>query len=365
MKLLFVLENYLPHIGGVEIVFKNLCEGLAKRGHQVTVLTRRLPWTKKEEMIAGVKVIRICSPHRYIFTFAAIPKAFKLAKKADIVHTTTFNAAPPAWLAAQYHSKPVIITVHETWIGKWRRYTNFSAPRAWLHELLERMVFLPRYDRYACVSNSTAKQLREALPDADIVTIHNGFDPNHWSKRRNTAALRKKLTLEGKFVILGYGRPGASKGFEYLVGAFSSIKRKLPNAVLLLILSNDKQYAHEIDRMKQDASAGTIFLDPQRYDDLPSYTQMADCIVVPSITEGFGYTTLESVASGTPVVASNTTSIPEVIYGKHILVQPRSSAAIAKAVLQVAEGKWKTTKPKNFTWSKAIDSYEREYRRLA
>ena len=47
MKILFVLENYIPHIGGVEVVFKNLAEGLVKLGHDVFLITHRLKGTKK------------------------------------------------------------------------------------------------------------------------------------------------------------------------------------------------------------------------------------------------------------------------------------------------------------------------------
>jgi glycosyltransferase involved in cell wall biosynthesis len=367
VNILFILENYAPHIGGVETIFRNLCEGLAARGHKVTVITHQLPRTPKNEVINGVNVMRVpCLDSRYIFTFACIPKAISYAKDADIIHTTTFNAAPPAWLAARVRKKQVIITVHETWMGKWREYTDFSAPRAWIHEVLERAVFLPKYDRYVCVSESTARQLAAALPgQADrIATIHNGFDPGMWKKRRETAQLRKKLGLEGKFVILGFGRPGTSKGFQYLLGAFPEIKEHIPEATLLLILSRDRQYAKEVERMKERAHKDVVFLDPQPYKELPSYTQMADCIVVPSITEGFGYAALESVASGTPVVASHTTSIPEVIYGKHLLVPPKDPHAIATAVVKVKRGEYETAPQRKFPWSKAITAYENEYERL-
>ena len=47
MRILFVLENYLPHIGGVEILFKNLSESLVKKGHEVDLVTHRLKGTKK------------------------------------------------------------------------------------------------------------------------------------------------------------------------------------------------------------------------------------------------------------------------------------------------------------------------------
>lgn len=376
MRILFVLENYLPHIGGVEIVFKNLCEGLAARGHKVTVLTHHIPGTRRKETLNGVRIVRIpCMDSRYLFTFAAIPAAIRYAKDADIVHTTTFNGAPPAWLAARARRKPVVITVHESWIGKWRAYTDFPAWKAWVHEALERAVFIPRYDRYACVSDSTAQQLHTALPKAgpNILTIHNGFDASHWTQpvaKRTLQTLRKSMGLRGKHIVFGYGRPGTSKGFPHLIEAFPIIKRRIPNAVLLLILSKDKQYAAEISRMRRRADElgvgdSVMIIDPKPYKELTVYAHMADCIVVPSITEGFGYTTLESCATGTPVVASDTTSIPEVIHGKHLLVAPRDPRAIAKGVIAAKEGMYKTTPARVFPWSANIAAFERLYDELS
>ena len=127
MKILFVLEFYLPHLGGVENVFKNLCESLVKKGHSVKIITSKLPKTKKKEIINGVQVERICVPklfNRYFFTFFAIFKTIKELKHYDLVHTTTFTAAFPARIAAKFRNKKSILTVHEVWIDKWKELTN-------------------------------------------------------------------------------------------------------------------------------------------------------------------------------------------------------------------------------------------------
>ncbi len=372
MKILFVLENYYPHIGGVEIIFKNLCERLAKKGHEVIVLTHRLPNTKKEEIINDVKIVRVrCMDSRYLFTFASIPKAISLAKWADVIHTTTFNAAPPAWLAAKIRKKKIVITVHETWIGKWREYTNFSPLKATVHEMLERAVFFPTYDIYSCVSNATAKRLREVKPKLSkrVITIHNGFDPSLWiaPRKKEAASLQKELHLDkaGKaFVIFAYGRPGTSKGMQYLLEAYPHIKKKIPHAKLLLMLSSDKQYSHVLEKMKQEADEGVIFVASKPYAQIPTYTHMADCVVVPSITEGFGYNVIEACNAGTPIVASNTTSIPEVIFGKHILVAPKNPIAIADGVYGVYKKQYKITPAKSFTWASNITAHEKLYKSL-
>ena len=49
MKILFVCENYYPHFGGAEVLFKSLAEGFSKKGHQVSVLTHRLKGTEKKK----------------------------------------------------------------------------------------------------------------------------------------------------------------------------------------------------------------------------------------------------------------------------------------------------------------------------
>jgi len=159
MRILFIIENYLPHIGGVEVVFKNLAEGLVRKGHDVKIITHRLRNTPRYEVINGVKVQRIDSlGSRYLFSFLAIPVAIREARKADIIHTTTFNGAFPAWQASKISGKKSVITVHEVWLGKWNEYTSMGKFKAWLHNSLEKFIYMLSFDKYVGVSNSTRKR---------------------------------------------------------------------------------------------------------------------------------------------------------------------------------------------------------------
>jgi len=372
MRVLIVVENYPPHYGGVEIVFKNTAEGLAARGHDVTLVTHLVKGSVKHETVNGVKIHRVpCTGSRYLFTFLAPLYAWRYAKHADIIHTTTFNAAPAAWLVARLRRKPVVITVHETWIGKWREYTNMNIINSTVHALLEHAVFVPRYDRYICVSESTAKNMRRARKSiaGRVVVNHNGFDYSHWERKKHAAEakrLRNELGLGKNKVVLAYGRPGYSKGFEFLIKAIPKICAARKDARFVLILSKDKQYLGEYNKILSliaDEGIGDVVkvLLPQGYAKLPPYLAAADCIVVPSLSEGFGYTTVEANAIGTPVVASDTTSIPEVISGKYVLVPPKDPEAIAKGVIQALAGKCKKTPLKRFLWSENIDNLETIY----
>ena len=160
MNILFVCENYIPHIGGAEVVFKHLAEGFVARGHKVSFVTHRIKGTKKYEVLNGVHVYRVESFHnRYAFTFLSLPTVIKHALKADVIQTTSFNGAPPAWLAGFCTGKKVAITIHEMWINKWQKVTDLSKVSCLIHNYLEKMVYALPFSKYLCVSDATRKDV--------------------------------------------------------------------------------------------------------------------------------------------------------------------------------------------------------------
>jgi glycosyltransferase involved in cell wall biosynthesis len=78
-----------------------------------------------------------------------------------------------------------------------------------------------------------------------------------------------------------------------------------------------------------------VFADLIPDDQLPSYYRGAIALVFPTLYEGFGLPPLEAMASGTPVVTSSTTSLPEVVGDAAILVDPSSVEAIADSIERV------------------------------
>ena len=107
-----------------------------------------------------------------------------------------------------------------------------------------------------------------------------------------------------------------------------------------------------------------ILHDPVSHKELPSYVKTADCVVVPSLAEGFGFTAAEACAMGKPVVASNTTSLPEVVSGKYVLVKPRSPEGIASGVEMAYNKKYIKTKLKKFLAEDNIKNYLKLYKEL-
>ena len=84
----------------------------------------------------------------------------------------------------------------------------------------------------------------------------------------------------------------------------------------------------------------------------------ADCVVVPSLSEGFGFAIAEAGAMGKPVIASDVGSVPEVVSGKNILVPSRDSKALADAIARGYNGDWNSAPLKQFRWDTTLDKYE-------
>ena len=375
MKILFVCENYIPHYGGAEMVFKNLAENYVKLGHEVSLITHQLEGTAKYEVLNGVNVYRVPSLHsRYIFTFAAIGKTIRLAKEHDIIQTTTFNGAFPAWLAGRIANKPIVLTVHEVWIGRWPQVTGFSLLKNWLHDFLERLVYLPRFDKYICVSHATREDLLKiGIPKDKAITIYNGLDYGFWDPhnfpQKKVDELRNELGLKDKFVYFSWGRPGESKGFEYLIKAVPKIAENLSNSVFLFMTKSSPRYKQKYDELLKlirnlNLNDNIKVIESTAYEELGYYIKMADCIVVPSIAEGFGYTTTEALALEKPVVVSDAGSLPEVVSGRHLIFRSKDVDDLAKKVITASKGGYQIVPVKKFYWEHSIKKYLDIYQKI-
>lgn len=372
MRILFICENYYPHFGGAEMLFQHLAEGYVQQGHQVTVLTHQMKGTTREEIMNGVQIRRIPSLFsRYVFTFAALKKAYILAKEHEIIQTTTFNGAPPAWIAARLRGKPIIITIHEVWQGRWQEITGFPFWKASLHEILERLLYLLPFDRYICVSQATKNDLlATGISPQKAVQIYNGFDHEEWQAKRikktDKQRLRKEWGWQNQTIFLACGRPGPSKGFIFLLRALAQVRGQLPDARLLLILGSPEKYVQNYQSLLQEIQVLHLqdlvkVITSLPYSQLKEYFAAADVVVVPSVMEGFGYTAVQAVAMGKPILASNAGSLPEVVAGKYLLFQNKNVANLAEKLVLISQGKWQEKEPPIFPWEKTIGEYLKVY----
>jgi D-inositol-3-phosphate glycosyltransferase len=370
MRIAFILQYYHPYVGGLESLFRHLAEGLAQRGHTVRVVTIRLAGTLPEEIFNGVHIERIRTPRRadrFFFILNGVLPALQVARHSDILHTVPYGGAFPGYVGARLAGRPVILTALEALGRRWFRVER-NALKAFAYWVFEKLLYSLPYNRFAAISKATFDDVSALGMDPLLGrVIYCGVDRD-FNSAPAAGTLRNRLGLtRDDFVYLYYGRPGITKGVDVLLRAARQVQQATPNAHLVLILASEPRSQYEALRrlaasLEMDACIHFIPSVPRS--ELTGYLRDANCVVIPSLTEGFGLTTAEACTLGIPVVATRVGSIPEVISGRHVLVEPDSSIAIAEGVIRISRGEWDETPLKTFTWDAMVDAYENLYREL-
>ncbi|MBU2649745.1 MAG: glycosyltransferase family 4 protein [Bacteroidetes bacterium] len=357
MKILFVLELFYPNIGGIEKLFASLGESLVQQGNEVKVITTRFQkGLPLKETYRGMEVRRLPIHNRFLFTFFGFFFLHRDAGRSDIIHTTSYNAAFPARMAALLHRKPCVITFHEVWGKLWFRLPYLSLPGRILYSLYEQFILRLRFHRFVGVSQFTSRRLQEnGVSQERITTIYNGLDYN-----KNITARPNPGEV---FIFTFFGRPGSSKGLDILLPAAEDFLKK-ENRKLRLILSKSPAaiYRKVIRYINNAGIAGKVELMHHLSDnDLERALLESHCIVIPSYSEGFCFAAAEASALGIPLITSGKGALPEVVSGRHITLENMSPSALGKALEQAEEGKWMETPLKKFELQDTVNSYKKLY----
>ena len=134
------------------------------------------------------------------------------------------------------------------------------------------------------------------------------------------------------------------KNVDGLVKAFYQLKKKHEFTDLKLLKAGNPQYKVDRERLlnlieQLGLQKEIIFLDYVPEDDLPELYNMAELFVFPSFYEGFGLPALEAMACGTPLIASNASSLPEIVGDAGIMVNPKNINGLAETIHKVLTDK--------------------------
>jgi glycosyltransferase involved in cell wall biosynthesis len=352
-RVLFVLEYFHPRVGGVETLFDELSAALAARGLDVTVLTSAAPGSPATEVRRGVRIVRVPVPRRgarYFFTLRAIATVLRMAKDVDLVHTTTYNAAIPAWIGARLRRRPAVITVHEVYAEQWNQLLGLNRFAGYGYRAFEWAVLHLPFEAYFCDSEHTLRRLRDRMgvDEERLSVVYPAVDYGFWEARRDEVDVRARFGLDADaFVVCSFGRPGVAKGLEYLIDAMADVRRRRSDVALLMLLSRDPPAQHRrlLERIRSHGLDGAVrVVDPVSRDELPSVLRSVDGVVVPSVSEGFGYAAVEAALVGVPVIATSGHSVSEVLPDA-VFVPPRDPARLADAIVALADAPPAPPKP--------------------
>jgi len=171
-----------------------------------------------------------------------------------------------------------------------------------------------------------------------IDVIYCGVDTNLFYPKHDRTHLSRLGIGPREKVLLYVGSEEPRKNLKVLLEAVTLLRKKIPRIVLLKVGSPGRKRDRWVTMQlvkKLKLEDCVFFIGDVPEEILPIYYNAADVFVFPSLYEGFGLPVVEAMACGCPVVASGTTSIPEIAGDAAILVNPSSPDEIAESVFEI------------------------------
>ena len=317
--------------GGMNVYVRQLAAALAGQGVNVDIFTRDHPEQAGEadEFGPGVRVLHMPggdsdTPMDGLFHnlpgFLAEVQRFQ--RENDIVYQTVHSHY---WLSgwvgrelARQNDIPHVVTFHTLGLIKLQSRVGEVEPpeRAEVERELiasaSRIVAFSPHERDAMVRLYGANA-------AKVNLVPCGVDLNRFKPLDRTAA-RERLGLNGGKVLLYVGRVEPLKGLELLV--HTAAQMETCQDVKVLVVGGASDGDEEVGRLRDLAKDLEVdqmidFVGRVDQEELPYYYNAADVCVVPSYYESFGLAALESMACGTPVVATRVGGLSTVVHHGH------------------------------------------------
>lgn len=290
--------------------------------------------------------------------------------KVDLMHYTDY-ALP---LAVKF--VPSIITVHDL---SFLIYPETFTKGARLTKQTLIGPSVAKADKIIAVSQNTKNDLIKffSIASEKIKVIYEGFNQELYAPMDQNEAqaylIKKYNLMEPFFLYVGTLEP--RKNIPTLVRAYAIVRDRLGNGCPKLVLAGQKGWLYEdifFSVKELGLTEEVIFTGYVPDEDLPYFYNAAVAFLYPSLYEGFGVPPLEAMACGTPVITSNTSSLPEVVGEGGIMVDPLDVEALVKAMEKVyadqefreALSKQGLAQASKFTWKATAEETLALYREV-
>ena len=221
----------------------------------------------------------------------------------DVVHAHDWMTYAAGMVAAAVRGKPLVVHMHASEYDRSGEHVNHR-----IHELEH--VGLHGAQRVVCVSQYTANVMhtRYAVPQAKLRVVHNGVDPS--TVEAKTGLPERRIDEP---IVLFLGRITFQKGPDYFLEAAAKVVRVHPRVKFVMAGSGD-MLPSMIERCARLGLARNMhFTGFLRGDDVKRMYAMADCYVMPSVSEPFGISPLEAMANDVPVIVSKQSGVSELV----------------------------------------------------
>jgi len=318
-----VTDFYYPWIGGPATLIRNLGHGLTTRGHAVFLLAPSPNGTPRVEYDGPLHVTRARShsvPFGYNLRSPLRPgrevDEWLAAVRPDVLHVHhPFVLSTTALLAARKARIPVVATNHTVpecslWGIRDHRLLYSIGNRAlsaWLKWVLERC------DMVTTPTDTAARSLRDLGFPGQVQSISNGVDGERFTPGPGDPALRARLGLDDRPIVLYTGRLDAEKQMDVWLQAGAEVVKTLDVQFVATGKGTDAARLEKITS-SLGLSRHVRFVGIVAENDYAGIYRLANAYFITSPVELQSISTLEAVASGLPVVAVDAGALPELVH---------------------------------------------------
>jgi len=376
MRILIVCPYYFPYTSGMTVYAQRLAEGLAKRGHQLKILTHNHNHLPEHEKINGVEIFRVPAMIKFgrgIFSPWMAEKFLKLMDWAEVVniHAPFFECGLLARLAKK-RGKKVFFTYHCDMI-----LTGVLSPL--LVDKLHK-ISINNAAKYsdAIIMNSLEYAKGSYVKNFlhKVMSITPPLDDKKF-KRIKSNRFRRKYSIGKKDFIVGFlGRLTSEKGLKTLIYAAKFLEGKIERLKIIIVgegvLVAGGRSESEMPKLKNLAETlgmqNIIFPGKIPDKELNDFFSSIDVFVLPSVNrlESFGMVQVEAMLCGTPAVVSDIPGVSKAIKktGFGLLFEPNNPNALADKIFEIFKNKKKYIPVrkkiiKNFGIKNTLDTYEK------
>jgi glycosyltransferase involved in cell wall biosynthesis len=218
----------------------------------------------------------------------------------DVIHCHDWMTYLAGIAVKQETKKPMVVTVHSTEFDR----TGALSPNKWICDIEWAGMYYA--DKVITVSHYMKRQLmdRYQVPGGKIEVVHNAVDRSQYLGERVNFGLDEKI-------VLFLGRVTLQKGPDYFLEAAAKVLKKEKNVKFVIVGKGDMLNAMIEKSIGMGIAEHVLFTGYA--ENIAQFYKMADLYVMPSVSEPFGITALEALASGTPLLISKQSGVSEVV----------------------------------------------------
>jgi cellulose synthase/poly-beta-1,6-N-acetylglucosamine synthase-like glycosyltransferase/glycosyltransferase involved in cell wall biosynthesis/O-antigen/teichoic acid export membrane protein len=332
--------------GGAEVYLHEISKRLVKKGYKVTVFSGNDGKSPRNEKVEGVQIIRRGGFYTVYF-WAFLYYILRLRNYFDVIIDSE-NGIP--FFTPLYSGKKIYLLIHHVHQDVFR--IKLRPPLSWIGRVMEKKIMPLVYRNTEVVTVSPSSKtdiLMHKLTTKDPHVVYNGVDPNVY----------KPGVKARKPMVLYLGRLSPQKSLSTFIHAAKKIINHTPTVEFVIAGDGDdrKNLMKLVNKLQLDQYFK--FKGKVTEEEKIDLYQKAWVFVNPSFMEGWGITTIEANACGTPVVASNVAGLRDAVHNPHsgFLVPYGDAEEFAKNIVRLIKDKklLKNMSEEAVIWSKKFD----------